>query len=83
VISTLRRVDQTPVRDRQNPRAELPLVSPEAMDVPNQIEEYRADEVLRIGGAPASEITEHDRGQAPVELLPCPRFVIPSPGQDG
>src|SRR5258707_3953808 len=65
-------VEQPVMCDDQGPRAELGLASAEAGEVPCDLEEYLAGQVLRLPGAPAPQVAEHKGGDIAVERRPSP-----------
>ena len=55
-------VDQDPVRDREQPRAEVRLVARELREAVEHPQEHLAGEVLRLGCALRPQVAEHPSG---------------------
>ena len=66
------------VRDHQSPRAELRLSSGKAGKVAGDLEEDLAGQVLRLAGAPAAQVAEHEWSEVAIQRRPCP--LGPGPG---
>src|SRR5205807_5111778 len=65
-------VDQSVMRDGQNPRPEFSLFPPEGGEVAGNLEEHLAGQVLGLAGAPAPQVPEHEWSNVTVQGRPRP-----------
>ena len=71
-------VEQPVMGDREQPRPELPLTSVEPLQVPHDLEEDLAHDVVGLGGTSSSDVPTHRRDQVAVQGRPGPLGAEPS-----